>query len=316
MRFIDPRTDFAFKKIFGSQEHTDVLRSLLNGLLYEGRPEIRQLRLLDPYNAPRLQGVKDSYLDVKLQRADGTWILVEMQVLKLPGFDKRVLFNAAKQFGNQLQRGEDYSAVNPVVALTITDFIMFPEYPDVISRYRLLEKNLLTQYSAGDIELVFAELPKFTKTHDQAVQLWEKWLCFLKEAGSLEMVPDSLAEVPEIKEAFHIANYAGLTQEEADVADKKMQWWRDQKKLRTLYEDEKAAHEQTKAVRDQAEAERDQARVEREKAEAERDKTLRNTALALRESGFDDARVCAVMDVTQQELRGLLRTGLPREEIC
>ncbi|MEM7494543.1 MAG: Rpn family recombination-promoting nuclease/putative transposase [Myxococcota bacterium] len=307
MRFIDPRTDFAFKKIFGSQEHTDVLRSLLNGLLYEGRPEIRQLRLLDPYNAPRLQGMKDSYLDVKVRRADGTWILVEMQVLKLPGFDKRVLFNAAKQFGNQLQRGEDYSMVNPVVALTITDFVMFPEYPDVISRYRLLEKNLLTQYSAGDIELVFAELPKLTKTHAEATQLWEKWLCFLKEAGSLEMVPDSLAEVPEIREAFEIANYAGLTQEEADVADKKMQWWRDQKKLGALYDKEKAAHEHTRAKLDQANA-------EREKVEAERDKTLRNTALALRESGMDDARVCAVMGVTQQELRGLLRAGLPREE--
>ena len=309
MRFIDPRTDFAFKKIFGTAGHEDMLCSLLNALLYDGRDEITGLKLQDPYNIPRLKGLKDSYLDVKVQRADGTWVLVEMQVLKLPGFDKRVLFNTAKQYGNQLQRSEEYTGINPVVALTITDFVMFPEYPNVISRYRLFEKELLTQYSAEGIELVFAELPKLTKTHKEAVHLWEKWLCFLKEAGSLQMVPESLAEVPEIREAFAIANYAGLTQEEADIADKKMQWWRDQRSLLALQKQTEAEKKQAEAERKQAEGERDQANTEREKAQAERDQvrqTLRQTAAALRKSGMDSADICAMMGITEQQLGDLL----------
>ena len=82
MRFIDPRTDFAFKKIFGSVGHEGILRSFLNAILYDGRDEITQLTLQDPYNIPRLKGLKDSYLDVRVRQQNGKWILVEQQHLK------------------------------------------------------------------------------------------------------------------------------------------------------------------------------------------------------------------------------------------
>ncbi|MEM7403499.1 MAG: PD-(D/E)XK nuclease family transposase [Myxococcota bacterium] len=87
MRFIDPRTDFAFKKIFGSFGHEDVLRSFLNALLYEGRNEIQQLTLQDPYNLPRLKGLKDSYLDVRIKQKDGRWILIVFLFFTKKHFD-------------------------------------------------------------------------------------------------------------------------------------------------------------------------------------------------------------------------------------
>jgi predicted transposase/invertase (TIGR01784 family) len=64
MRFINPKTDFAFKKIFGSEQSHDVLISFLNAILYNGDRRISQLEILNPYLAPRIRGVKATYLDV------------------------------------------------------------------------------------------------------------------------------------------------------------------------------------------------------------------------------------------------------------
>ncbi|MEM6452998.1 MAG: Rpn family recombination-promoting nuclease/putative transposase [Cyanobacteria bacterium P01_D01_bin.105] len=219
MPFINPKTDFAFKKIFGSPQSKDILISFLNGLLYQGEPTIEDLTILDPYQAPRIEGVKESFLDVKAQLSDGRDVIIEMQVLNVLGFKKRVLYNAAKAFSTQLKVGEDYSLLNPVIALTITDFVMFEHSEKVFSYYRLKEKDDLTDYS-DDIELVFAELPKFNKGIDELTTLGDKWLYFLKEANHLESVPAMLEQEPAIQSAFEVARQSRLTQEEMDVLDR------------------------------------------------------------------------------------------------
>lgn len=224
--FINPKTDFAFKKIFGSPQSKGILLSFLNALLYDGSPTIADLEIIDPYQAPRIEGMKDSFLDVKAQLADGRAVIIEMQVLNVLGFKKRVLYNAAKAFSTQLKAGEDYSLLNPVIALTITDFVMFPHSEQVISRYQLKEKNKLTDYS-DDIELVFAELPKFNKSIDELSTLSDKWLYFLKEANYLESVPPSLEEEPAIQEAFEVAQQSRLTRDEMEVLDKQAMYIHD-----------------------------------------------------------------------------------------
>ena len=186
--FINPKTDFAFKKIFGSKHSKDILISFLNALVYDEQDMIRDLIILDPYQAPRIKGIKDSYLDVKATLSDGKTVIIEMQVLNVLGFEKRVLYNAAKAFSIQLGVGEDYTLLNPIIALTITDFEMFPGNDRVLSRYRLKEKDDLTDYS-DDIELIFVELPKFKKTLDDLQTLVDKWLYFLRSANQLESVP-------------------------------------------------------------------------------------------------------------------------------
>jgi len=65
MIFINPKIDFAFKKIFGSEDSKDILISFLNALIYEAQPVIYDLEILNPYLAPKIRGVKDTYLDIK-----------------------------------------------------------------------------------------------------------------------------------------------------------------------------------------------------------------------------------------------------------
>lgn len=226
--FINPKTDFAFKKIFGSKQSKDILIGFLNTILYQEKPVILDLEIIDPYQAPRIKGMKDSYLDVKATITGNKTVIIEMQVLNVLGFEKRVLYNAAKAFSIQLRLGEDYTLLNPVIALTITDFDMFEGNNKVISRYRLKEKDDLTDYS-DDIELVFVELPKFNKQLSELETLSDKWLYFLKAANTLTSVPPTMEEVPEINHAFEVARESKLTPEELDVLEKREMFLHDSK---------------------------------------------------------------------------------------
>ena len=218
--FINPKTDFAFKKIFGSKHSQDILISFLNALLYQEQPVIEAVEIIDPYQAPKIKGMKDTYLDVKATITGGKTVIIEMQVLNVLGFEKRVLYNAAKAFSIQLAVGEDYMLLNPVIALTITDFEMFTDTPKIISRYQLKEKENLTTYS-DDIELVFVELPKFTKELVELETLTDKWLYFLKAANKLKEVPSSLGTVPAISHAFQVAQQSKLTRKELEALEKR-----------------------------------------------------------------------------------------------
>ncbi|MEA5477259.1 Rpn family recombination-promoting nuclease/putative transposase [Pseudanabaena galeata UHCC 0370] len=216
MKFISPKTDFAFKKIFGSEQSHDVLISFLNAMIYNGDRRISQLEILNPYLTPRIRGVKDTYLDVKAKLDNGTSVIIEMQVLNIEGFEKRILYNAAKAYSIQLGIGQSYSLLNPVIALTITDFVMFPEINQLTSRFILKEKDFLIDYPIYDLELVFVELPKFDKTLIELETLADKWLYFLKHAIDLDVVPESMNLVPEIKLAFEFAREGNLSPEELD----------------------------------------------------------------------------------------------------
>jgi predicted transposase/invertase (TIGR01784 family) len=219
MRFLDVKTDYAFKKVFGSLESKPILVSFLNALIgFPPGEEIADLAIVDPYQIPMLKGMKDTYVDVKATLADGHQVIVEMQVLNVEGFEQRILYNAAKCYSRQLQRGENYALLNPVIALTLTDFELFEGEEDT-SRFLLLEKERFIRYS-GDIELIFVELPKFTKGEAELASLKDKWLYFVKHAGRLDMVPKSLDEAP-IREAFGIANCAGLSPEELDAQERR-----------------------------------------------------------------------------------------------
>ena len=222
MQFIDPRTDFAFKKIFGSEQSKPILISFLNAMLYDGQTVIEDLEIIDPYLAPKIQGIKDTFVDVKARLQGGVCVIIEMQILNTDGLEKRILYNAAKAYSTQLLKGEAYRELSAVIALTITDFVMFPEHPELQSAFVLKEKHRLTDYPTGDLELVFIELPKFIKTLDELSGVKEKWLYFLSQAPNLEVVPEKMGEVPEIGQAFVIANQANLTKEEEDIQQRKL----------------------------------------------------------------------------------------------
>jgi predicted transposase/invertase (TIGR01784 family) len=228
MIFINPKTDYAFKKIFGSSESKDILISFLNGMIYDGDSIIKELEIINPNLPPILQGLKDTYLDVKAKLKDGSLVIIEMQVLNVESFGKRVLYNAAKTYAFQLQSGEGYRMLKPVIALTITDFEMFSGSDRLISRFIYKEKTTNLKYTDNNIELVFIELPKFNKELDRLESLTDKWIYFVKYARTLTSVPETMDSIPEIHRAFEIANQANLTREEMEDMDRREMFIYDQ----------------------------------------------------------------------------------------
>jgi len=228
MMFINPKTDYAFKKIFASSESKDILISFLNALIYDGNPTIADLEIINLNLPPKAEGLKDSYMDVKVKLQDDTLVIIEIQVLNIQCFGKRVFYNAANTYAFQLQSVQAYRLLEPVITLTITDFEMFPEHEKCISRFVLKEVNKNFTYPDNNLDLVFVELPKFTKQEDQLETLADKWIYFIKNARSLTSVPEIMDSIPEIHKAFDIANQANLSSEEADDLDRIEQFIHDQ----------------------------------------------------------------------------------------
>ncbi|MBI4742510.1 MAG: Rpn family recombination-promoting nuclease/putative transposase [Betaproteobacteria bacterium] len=214
-----------------SAESGDILISFLNAALELEAPyRIEAVEILDPYLAPKIKGMKDSYLDVKVKDGQGRSYIVEMQVLNVAGFEKRILYNACKAYAGQIARGEDYHLLTDVVALTITDFVMFDDLPERINKFKL--RAAAGEVYVDDLELVFIELPKFKIGKDEEEKLEttkDRWLYFLKYADDLRAVPANLSLDPAILHAFEIANKAALTPEELDDQERREMFIQDQR---------------------------------------------------------------------------------------
>lgn len=224
MRFLNPKTDYAFKKIFGSDASRDILISFLNAVLdLTGDEAIVDVTILDPYQAPRIKGWKDSCVDVRAQDQKGRSFIVEMQVLVHAGLEKRILYNACKAYIGQIASAEDYSKLVEVIAITITDFVMFRELAGITGTFRLRASEN-PDVTHQDMALVFVELPKFTKTEAELESTLDRWLYFLKAAGSLEVVPKALSVDPAVDHALQIANKAALSPEELEDQERREQW--------------------------------------------------------------------------------------------
>jgi len=228
MQFLNPKTDFAFKRIFGSSESGDILLSFLNAILDLHSPyRICSVEILDPYLAPKIKGMKDTYLDVRAKDEQGKSYIIEMQVLNVEGFEKRVLYNACKAYAGQLSKGESYQLLTDVIAITITDFTMFPELEATVNSFKLRAESGAVYHD--DLELVFAELPKFNKSEHELDGTLDKWFYFLRCAADLRAIPKRFSDDAAITHAFDIANKAGLNPEELEDQERREIYIHDQR---------------------------------------------------------------------------------------
>ena len=216
MRFLNIKTDYAFKKVFGSDDSKEILKSFLNSTL-ELPYLIEDLTIVDPYNVPKLQGMKDTTVDVKATLEDNSKVIIEMQILNHDGFESRILYNTAKNYANQLNKGEKYNLLNPVIALIIVNFKMF-KFDKYKSIFKLIEKDNFTEYK-DDIQLQFIELPKFDKNLDECISIEDKWIYFIKNVQDLDVAP--AFKDPNLKKAVDIANTASMSKEELELQFKR-----------------------------------------------------------------------------------------------
>jgi predicted transposase/invertase (TIGR01784 family) len=265
------------------------LISFLNAVLdFSGNP-IVDLTIVNPYQIS--MGLRETCVDVKAKLKNSKMVIIKIEVHNQLGFGKRILFNWAKAYSTQLEKGETLYKCRPVIVLTITDFARFEntEMESVaITYFKVLEKHHKEPYLEDDFELVFMELPKFNKTESQLSSITDKWLYFLKHAGDLKSIPQILGCEQAIKHALSIANTASLTVEENDVQENKLRWLADQKAnivhmLQTEAEKQAALAEKQAALEkaESAEKEKQAALEKAESAEKEKQAALAEKQAAL-----------------------------------
>ena len=201
MRYLDPKADLTFKKVFG--EHPDLIMSLLNALLPFNKPEeeIKSVEYLPSEMVPENPLRKNNIVDVRCKDAVGRQFIVEMQMVWSQEFKQRVLFSASKAYVRQLGKGKDYELLQPVYSLNLVNEIFEPEMKEYYHYYRLVHNERTNKVIDG-LHLIFVELPKFTPHSYSEKKMQVLWLRYLTEINEqTREVPQDLLNNPEVRKA-------------------------------------------------------------------------------------------------------------------
>ena len=203
MRYLDPKADLTFKKVFG--EHEDLVISLLNALLpLCADEEVIEVEYLPAELVPDNPLRKNSIVDVRCVDAVGRQFIVEMQMVWSPEFLQRVLFNSAKAYVRQLDKGFDYSLLKPVYSLNLVNDIFEPQLPEYYHYFKLVHEEHTEKVIDG-LHLVFVELPKFTPHSMSEKKMQVLWLRYLTEIkDGTEKIPQELLDNAETGKAISV----------------------------------------------------------------------------------------------------------------
>lgn len=187
-KYLDPKNDFAFKRIFGSEKNKDILIALLNDVLqHQLKSPIQTVTFLSPIQEPEVLAQKQSIVDVLCQDQTGSRYIIEMQVANYAGFQERAQYYACKAFISQMKAGEPYQGLDKVIFLAFTNFDVFPGKAAYKSEHVVLDKKTY-EHNLDKLSFTFIDLPKFDRAMQQRkakvedLSLEEKFYYFLYHA--------------------------------------------------------------------------------------------------------------------------------------
>ena len=225
-RYINPYTDFGFKKLFGTELNKDLLISFLNAL-FKDKLEISDLTYLN--NEHLGEGITDrkAVFDVYCQLSDGSRIIVEMQKAEQQYFKDRSIYYSTYPIREQASKGKWDYRLEDVYTVGILNFT-FPdgEYPSESMIHEIKLKDVEDNHVFYDkLTFVYLEMPKFNKTEEELETMFDKWLFALSNLARLLERPKALQERI-FTRLFEQAEIARFTPEERTeyVASKKEYW--------------------------------------------------------------------------------------------
>jgi predicted transposase/invertase (TIGR01784 family) len=230
-RYLDPKADVVFKKIFG--EHPNLLISFLNAVLpLASNSPIVELSYLPSEQVPPIPEFKRTIADVRCKDSKGRAFIVEMQMNWTDSFRQRLLFGTSQAFVKQLEKGQEYRFLQPVYGLGIVAEIYEKTSPDWYHHYQLVKKGNLASDVIEHLQLIFIELPKFPVHSPDEKKLRLLWLRFLREIDEkTKTVSKELLDVPEIAKAVELAEESAYTPGELAVYES---YWDSVRREKTL----------------------------------------------------------------------------------
>ncbi|MBH5362023.1 Rpn family recombination-promoting nuclease/putative transposase [Wolbachia endosymbiont of Ceratosolen solmsi] len=195
-KFLDPKLDLTFKKIFGTERNKNILIHFLNDIL--GCTEvntIQEVEFLSTIMDPEIASDKQSIVDVLCRDSSGNRYIIEMQLTRDKGFEKRAQLYAAKAYSRQADKSDKYVDLKKIFFIAISNCTLFPDKLDYISSHTIRDEKT-NEHDLKDFQFIFIELPKFPKSREEQLEsVVDRWLFFFKYAD--ETTDEDLRKIAE-----------------------------------------------------------------------------------------------------------------------
>jgi len=239
--------------------------------------------LLNPYSEKMALDDKVSILDIKARDDQGRLYNLEMQMLATASLVPRLLYYWSKIYSQQLGEGDDYTRLRPTISICFVNGVLFAEWPEHHTRFRLLDATgqlCLT----GDLVVHVIELPKFTKNLAELRMPLDFWLYFFKNGSELDAdaLPAALNR-PEQRKAMGVLKMLAQSDMERELYEGRLKAKRDMQTLETMRDQWQRQAFESQQLYEAANREREAANREREAANREREAANREREAANRE---------------------------------
>jgi predicted transposase/invertase (TIGR01784 family) len=221
-KFLDPKSDFVFKKVFGTTKHKNLLIHFLNDVLYEKyKPEIAKItdiKYVQTIQAPDSATGKEMVVDVLCEDQKGGQYIVEMQLSPFAKFEERAYAYLSRVYSQQLDAGMKYKKLRPAFLVAIVNNTLFRGYPDYRYDHSLICDQTGQQH-IKPVHLTFFDLTKFKKKEISELKtMEEKWLYFFKHAPEVDINGEEhqklIKDCAILKEAYTALDETSWTKEE------------------------------------------------------------------------------------------------------
>jgi predicted transposase/invertase (TIGR01784 family) len=224
-RYINPYTDFGFKKLFGEDVNKDLLIDFLNAVLPAER-QIASLSFQNPENLPDLPTNRYAIFDIACQSVTGEHFIVEMQKVAQHYFRDRSVFYSTFPIRKQAPKGDWDFNLQRVYFVAILNFCY-----DIDEDKQKFMREVTLKDQDGDtfydkLTYYFFQMPHFLKTESELVTQKDKWFYFLKNLDGFDDIPAILRE-PIFERAFDMAEYIHLPEKEQDRYERDLKIYRD-----------------------------------------------------------------------------------------
>ena len=274
--YVNPFTDFGFKRLFGEEPNKDLLIDFLNEVLRNESSRITDITYLNTEHLGPNAKDRKAIFDIYCENEVGEKFIVELQKGKQKYFKDRALYYTSSAVQSQAQRGDWSFELQAVYTIAILDF-EFENGKGLSDKYRTDVQ--LVDVETGKVfykklRFIYFEMPKFTKSLDDLENHYEKWLYVLRHLHYLDTIPDKLRERI-FEHLFEVAEVSNFTPEQ-----------------RQSYEDSVKSYRDLKNTVDTA---REEGRME----------TRIKIAMGMLEEGLDIGTIVRVTDLSEEEIESI-----------